>query len=156
LLYAGFARGDVVRLGKQHVSNGVITFKMEKPRGDDGYVYPPVLDKLAASIDATKTGDVIFQDVDGYFRPFLVGERGEPYTKESFGNMFREWCREAGCPGSAHGLRKAAATRFAEAGATVSNLMPRFGWKTEKMALYYTKKANRKRLAAEAAKLLLR
>jgi integrase len=34
LLYTGLARGDVVRLGRQHVSDGVITFRMEKNRGD--------------------------------------------------------------------------------------------------------------------------
>jgi integrase len=65
-------------------------------------------------------------------------------------------CREAGCPGSAHGLRKAAATRCAENGATASQLMALFGWKTEKMALYYTKKANRKKLSADAGPLMLR
>src|SRR5262249_36516930 len=118
---------------------------MEKNRGD-GYVYPPVLAPLKASIDATKTGELIF----------LVTERGAPFVKEGFGNWFREKCTEAGCPGSAHGLRKAAATRCAENGATVSQLMALFGWKTEKMALYYTKKANRKKLAADAAPLLLR
>jgi hypothetical protein len=33
--------------------------------------------------------------------------------------------------------------------------MALFGWKTEKMALLYTKKADRKRLASMAAPLLL-
>jgi len=144
LLYTGLARGDVVRLGRQHVTNGVITLRMEKDRGD-GVVYPPVLPILAATIAASKTGDLTF----------LVTERGMPFAKESFGNWFREACREAGCPGSAHGLRKAGATRAAENGATVNQLMALFGWKTEKMALLYTRKADRKRLAAAAAPLLL-
>jgi len=30
LLYTDLARGDVVRLGKQHVANGVIAFRMKK------------------------------------------------------------------------------------------------------------------------------
>lgn len=144
LLYTGLSRGDVVRLGRQHVTNGVITFRMEKGRGD-GVVYPPVLPILAATIAASKTGDLTF----------LVTERGTPFVKESFGNWFREACREAGCPGSAHGLRKAGATRAAENGATVNQLMALFGWKTEKMALLYTRKAGRKRLARDAARLLL-
>ncbi|MGD9920598.1 MAG: tyrosine-type recombinase/integrase [Pseudorhodoplanes sp.] len=143
LLYTGLSRGDVVRLGRQHVSGGVITFRMEKERGD-GVVYPPVLPVLAATIAATKTGDLTF----------LVSERGSPMVKESFGNWFREACREAGCPGSAHGLRKAGATRAAENGATVNQLMALFGWRTEKMALVYTRKADRKRLAAQAGPLL--
>ncbi len=144
LLYTGLARGDVVRLGRQHVSNGVITFRMEKGRGD-GVVYPPVLPVLAATIAASKTGDLTY----------LVTERGMPFVKEGFGNWFREACREAGCPGSAHGLRKAGATRAAENGATVNQLMALFGWKTEKMALLYTRKADRKRMARMAAPLLL-
>jgi integrase len=144
LLYTGLARGDVVRLGRQHVTNGVITLRMEKDRGD-GMVYPPVLPVLAATIAASKTGDLTF----------LVTERGTPFVKESFGNWFREACRRAGCPGSAHGLRKAGATRAAENGATVNQLMALFGWKTEKMALLYTRKADRKRLASMAAPLLL-
>jgi integrase len=143
LLYTGLARGDVVRLGKQHVSGGVITFRMEKNRGD-GVVYPPMLPVLARTIAASKTGDLTF----------LVTERGAPFVKEYFGNWFREVCREAGCPGSAHGLRKAGATPAAENGATIQ-LMALFGWKTEKMALIYTRKADRKRLASAAAPLLL-
>jgi integrase len=145
LLYTGLARGDVVRLGKQHVSGGVITFRMEKNRGD-GYVYPPLLPVLAETIAKSKTGDLTF----------LVTEAGTPFVKESFGNWFRDACREAGCPGSAHGLRKAGATRAAENGATVNQLMALFGWKTEKMALLYTRKADRKRLAAAAGPLLAR
>jgi integrase len=121
LLYTGLARGDVVRLGRQHVSGGVITFRMEKNRGD-GVVYPPVLPVLARTIAASTTGDLTF----------LVTERGAPFVKESFGNWFREACREARCPGSAHGLRKAGATRAAENGATAHQQMALFGWKTEK------------------------
>jgi integrase len=145
LLYTGLARGDVVRLGKQHASNGVITFRMEKNRGD-GYVYPPLLQVLAETIAGSKTGDLTF----------LVTEKGLPFVKEGFGNWFRDACRAAGCPGSAHGLRKAGATRAAENGATVHQLMALFGWKTEKMALVYTRKADRKRLASSAGQLLVR
>lgn len=144
LLYTGLARGDVVRLGRQHVKDGVITFHMEKARGD-GVVYPPVLPVLAGTIAKTKTGDLTF----------LVTERGTGFVKESFGNWFREACKKAGVPGSAHGLRKAGATRAAENGATVHQLMALFGWKTEKMALLYTKKAERKRLAMSAGALLI-
>jgi integrase len=144
LLYTGLSRGDVVRLGRQHVKNGVIEFHMEKRRGV-GVVYPPMLPVLAATIAASKTGDLTY----------LVTENGTGFVKESFGNWFREACRKAGVPGSAHGLRKAAATRCAENGATVPQLMAMFGWGTEKMALHYTKKASRRKLAADAAVLML-
>lgn len=143
MLYTGLARGDVVRLGRQHVTNGVITLRMEKHRGD-GVVYPPLLPVLADTIAATGTGDLTF----------LVTAAGTPFVKESFGNWFRAAARAADCPGSCHGLRKAGATRAAENGATIHQLMALFGWKTEKMALVYTRKADRKRLAFEATRLL--
>jgi integrase len=90
LLYTGFDRGDVVRLGRQHVKNGQIEFRMAKARGV-GMVYPPMLAVLAATIAASKTGDLTY----------LITESGTQFVKESFGNWFREAARAAGCPGSA-------------------------------------------------------
>lgn len=142
LLYTGLRRGDAVKLGRQHIRDGFITIRTEKT-GEP--VTLPVLTPLAASIEATTTGDLTF----------LVTERGTPFAKESFGNWFRKLCKEVGVPGSAHGLRKAGATRAAENGASERELMALFGWSTGKMAVHYTKAANQKRLAAEAAHLLL-
>jgi hypothetical protein len=59
---------------------------------------------------------------------FIAGERGQPLTTEPFGNLFRAACRAAGVPGSAHGVRKIAATRAANHGATVAQLEAIFGW----------------------------
>ena len=48
---------------------------------------------------------------------FLLTERGAPFTTAGFGNWFRDRCDEAGLPQcSAHGLRRLAATRLANAG----------------------------------------
>ena len=41
-------------------------------------------------------------------------------------------------PGSAHGVRKLAATRMANNGATEAQLMAVFGWTDPKMAAHYT------------------
>jgi len=80
---------------------------------------------------------------------------GRPLTKESFGNLFRKACREAGLQNrSAHGLRKAAATRAAENGATVAQLNAIFGWKGAKMTTLYTEAADRRRLSLDAMHLL--
>jgi integrase len=76
-------------------------------------------------------------------------------VKESFGNWFRDACRTAKCPGTAHSLRKAGATRAAERGASERQLMAIFGWSTGKMAQLYTRAADRSRLARDAAALLL-
>lgn len=147
LLYTGLRRGDAVRVGKQHERDGVISIRTEKHRhGKAGELIAiPILEPLAASIAATATGDLTY----------LINERGQPWVKESFGNWFRDVCRLANCPGSAHGLRKAGATRAAERGASERQLMAIFGWSTGKMAQHYTRAADRSRLARDAAQLLL-
>jgi hypothetical protein len=72
-----------------------------------------------------------------------------------FGNWFREQCDLAGLPQcSAHGLRKAGATRAAENGATVHALMPIYDWGSPSQAVPYTRAADRKRLAGESMHLL--
>jgi integrase len=139
LLYSGLRRGDAVRYGRQHVHNNVGTIKVQK----SGYtveVTLPILPALARTLAAGPCGDLTF----------IVGARGRPLTKESFGNEFRDACRDAGVPGSAHGLRKLGATRAADNGATESELEAIFGWTGGHMASLYTRAANRKKLATAA------
>jgi integrase len=88
-------------------------------------------------------------------RSYLYRRReGRPLTKESFGNLFKDACKAAGVPGSAHGVRKLAATRMANNGATEAQLMAVFGWTDPKMAAHYTRTANRRRLAADSIETL--
>lgn len=141
-LYTGLRRGDACKLGRQHVRDGVISIRTEKT-GET--VTIPILPPLAASISAAKTGDLTY----------LVTEYGRPFNKFGFGNWFRVTCRQAGCPGSAHGLRKAAAVRVAEAGANERALMALFGWSSNRMASHYTRAADRKRLSAQTAAMLI-
>jgi len=105
---------------------------------------PPILPVLAETLTAGACGDLTY----------IAGERGQPLTKESFGNLFRDVCRKAGVPGSAHGVRKIAATRAANSGATVAQLEAIFGWSGGRMASLYTKSADRKRLAIEGMHML--
>ena len=100
----------------------------------------PILPVLKATLDTGPCGDLAF----------IAGASGEPLTKESFGNLFREACKAAAVPGSAHGVRKIAATRAANAGATVAQLEAIFGWQGGTMASLYTRAADRRRLALEA------
>ncbi|MBB5074076.1 hypothetical protein HNQ69_001210 [Bartonella callosciuri] len=51
-------------------------------------------------------------------------------------------------------MRKLAATRAANAGATVSQIKALFGWSEDKTVSLYTKTVDRKRLAIEAIKKL--
>jgi integrase len=137
LLYTGLRRGDAVRLGRQHVRGGVASIKAEKT---DTWVTLPILPALAEALEAGPCGDLTF----------IAGKNGNPFTKETFGNEFRKACKAAGVPGSAHGVRKIAATRAANAGATVAQLEAIFGWHGGRMASLYTKAADRRRLSLEA------
>jgi integrase len=138
LIYTGLRRGDAVRFGRQHIRNGIGTIKTEKT---DTEVTLPILPVLTKTLEAGPCGDLTF----------IAGENGRPLTKESFGNLFRKSCRDAGLHNrSAHGLRKAAATRAANAGATVAELEAIFGWSGGAMASLYTRTADRRRLATGA------
>jgi integrase len=139
LLYTGLRRGDAVRFGRQHVRDGIGTIKTEKSRFTIE-VTLPILPVLEATLTAGPCGDLTF----------ISGENGRPLAKESFGNLFRKACGAAGVPGSAHGIRKIAATRAANAGATVAQLEAIFGWCGGSMASLYTRAADRRRLSLEA------
>ncbi|MCV9940969.1 tyrosine-type recombinase/integrase [Boseaceae bacterium BT-24-1] len=144
LLYTGFRRGDASRFGRQHVRSGMIHMTTEKGQGKVTVVLP-LLQPLADSITATKTGDMVF----------IAKADGTAMSKEGFGNWFAEACVAAGVPGRAHGLRKAGATRAANRGASDAQLDAIFGWSGRGMAALYTKKANRTRLAQDAASFLI-
>ena len=142
LLHTGGRRGDIYALGPQHIVGGYFSFVQEKNRRRRAVrIEIPVRAELQAVIAATPTGD----------RSFIVSAHGRPYTKESFGNRFRDWCNEAGLPHcSAHGVRKAAATILAESGATASELCAVFGWSKLETAEIYVRKAQRKLMASNA------
>lgn len=152
LLYTGVRRSDVVKLGPQHERGGWLHFTETKgsrkagarPKVRDMPIIPPLQEVL----DASKA-------IVGPFA-YLVTERGVPFTVNGFGNKFQDWVKAAGLPVglAAHGLRKAAAINAVENGATDRQLMALFGWETEKEASRYTRGANRKKLAGQAAPLL--
>lgn len=143
ILGTGLRRGDAVQLGRQHIRDGVLTIRLEKSQYKT-QISIPILPGLMDAIEQGPCGDLTF----------IVGALGNRYKKESFGEAFRKACKDAGVPGRAHGLRKAAAVRFAENGATVHQLMAWFGWDSQEMAQIYTEAADRKKLAAEAGRLI--
>jgi integrase len=146
LLFTGGRRGDAVVIGRQHVRDGVATFRTEKSQGEIT-VTIPILPVLQRTLDAGPIGDLAF----------ICGERGRPFRKESFGTAFKKACVAAGVFGkSAHGCRKIGATRAAENGATVPELNAIFGWTGTAMASLYTQAAERKRLAQNAIAKLTR
>jgi integrase len=146
-LYVGLRRGDAARLGKQHIRNGIVHLMTEKSQ-EKMPVYASVHPALAASIAACPSPGLAI----------ICKDDGTHYTKEGLGNFFREAIAAAGIPVtkrrsqnkgySGHGLRKASATIAAESGASEAELNAMVGWTGRQMAQLYTKKADRKRLAA--------
>ena len=143
LINTGFRRGDVVRVGRQHVQDKVIHIAA----GKNGVkLYIPILPALADALAAGPVGDM----------SFLASQYGRPLKKESFGNIFKGWCRAAGIKAkSAHGIRKLAATMVADNGGSEQQLQALFGWTTNTMSAIYTREANRQRQALQAAYRLM-
>jgi integrase len=101
--------------------------------------------ELAEALKAGPTGDLTF----------IVGARGQPLNKGSFGNSFDLACKAAGVKATAHGLRKARATSVAEAGASEAELDSMFGWRRgSHMSTVYTQDADRVLLAESGAQKL--
>lgn len=142
LVTTGLRRGDAVRLGRPHLRDGVFAIRTEKTGVE---VFRPLLPDLARAIEAGPVGDLTF----------IAGANGRPMVKESFGNWFRRACDKVTVTGSAHGVRKLAATVMAEYGATEAELNAAFGWQTNDQSLVYTRSADRRRLAIEGARKLM-
>ena len=82
---------------------------------------------------------------------FLTTAHGRSFTPAGFGNKFREWCNEAGLSHcSAHGLRKAAAARLAEHGATAHEIMAITGQRSLEEVERDTRAARQGKLADSA------
>ncbi|MFT4091860.1 MAG: tyrosine-type recombinase/integrase [Asticcacaulis sp.] len=143
LLYTGQRRSDAVRMGRQHVRDGRISVIQQKTGHRLEILIHPV---LQAEID--------LMPPDGLM--FITGQNNKPYTAESFTNIFREWCREAGLPenSSPHGCRKAAGRRLAEIGCTAHQIMAILGHKSLSEAERYTRDADQVRLADAAIRHL--
>ncbi len=147
-LFTGVRISDAVRLGPQMERDGELCFTEEKNKANKPkHREIPILPILRAELDANPSGHLAY----------IVTEWGRPYASpNAFGIWFKRQCVAAGLPHcAAHGLRKAGATRAAENGATEHQLMAMFGWDSPKQAALYTRKANRKRLAADAMHKLI-
>jgi integrase len=110
LLFTGQRRSDVVRMGPQHIESGTLRVRQQKTRVD---LLVPVHSKLQEVLSASTASHL----------SFIVTRDGRPRSLGSFSNWFKDACIAAGvghC--SAHGLRKAAAQRLAEAGCTPNEI----------------------------------
>lgn len=143
MLWTGQRGGDARVMGPGQVRDKRLTVTQEKT---GAIVSLPILPALAASILATPSGGLVF----------LLSEHGRPYSRKGFGNKMRQWCDEAALPNcSAHGLRKAAARRFAEAGCSNQEIKSWTGHTTDSEVARYTAAASQELLSDAAADKLM-
>jgi integrase len=140
LLYTAQRRGDVIRMGRQHIRTDALHVTQQKTGAE---LLIPVHLALAAIIAATPSQHLTF----------LTTAAGKPFTAAGFGNI---WCREAGLPEecSAHGLRKPACRRLAEAGASANVIASISGHKTLREVERYTKAADQARMARAGIEMM--
>jgi integrase len=147
LLYTGQRRGDVVGIGQQHVRRHI---------GEDGIAREMISirqEKTGAALDIPVHHDLatIIVATPSEHLTYLTTQFGRPFTSAGFGNWFRKQCVAAGLSHcSAHGLRKAAARRLAEAGCTAHEIAAITGHASLREIVRYTKAADQKRLAVSA------
>jgi integrase len=144
LLYTGQRRGDVVRMGRQHIgANGL---RVTQSKTGVSLVIP-LHAALRREIDVSAEKDALNLVYTAY---------GRPFTAAGFGNWFRDTVDAVpelkGRGLSAHGLRKAAARRLAEAGCSALQIAAITGHRTLKEVSRYTAAADQERLARDAVK----
>lgn len=131
-------RGDLVRMGRQHLHTGILKIRQEKT---GTVIEIPVLPELQAELDRLPSDQLTF----------LITDQGKPFSSAGFGNWFHDMAVAAGLPNlNSHGLRKAGAVRFAEHGATDLEIAAWGGWKSLSQVQLYTRTANRRKLAQGA------
>ena len=145
LLYTAQRRSDVVGMGRQHVRGDVVEVRQQKTRAR---LAIPLHPDLAAIIEATPNDNLTY----------LTTAYGKPFTAAGFGNWFRDRCNEAGLPEhcAAHGLRKAACRRLAEAGCSANVIASISGHTTLTEVARYTKAADQERMAREGMAAIAR
>ena len=139
LLFTAQRRCDVIRLGRKDIIGGRICLTQNKT---GARLEIPVHPEL----------EVILRDAPVGPATFLITGHGKSFTAAGFGNWFRDRAVEASLPlgCNAHGLRKAAARRLAEAGCTTREIMSITGHKTLGEIERYTRAVSQENLAAGA------
>jgi integrase len=138
LLGTAQRRGDIVKLGRQNIQGDCIAVRQSKT---DTALLIPIHRLLAVELKLLPRTNMTF----------VTAASGAPYSPNAFSLWFRKRCNEAGLPQcSAHGLRKLAATRLAEAGCTASEIAAVTGHKTLSEVARYTKAADQVRLARQS------
>jgi integrase len=136
LLYTGQRVGDVARMSRADVADGLIHVEQQKTGAE---LYVPIAPELERAMKACPAKGLT-----------LIGDaNGRPLKRAALSHLMRVAIRQAGLPGRcvSHGLRKAAMRRLAEADATTKQIAAVSGHKTFKEVERYTAAADQKKLA---------
>ena len=147
MLHTACARSDAVGLGWQNIKAGRLKYTRKKMEGHKPVpIDIPIHRNLQAVLDILPRSKMTF----------LETHSGKSRSSNGLGNLMRKWCDAAGLPNcTSHGLRKACATRLAEAGASEREIMAWTGHKTTQMVQVYTSKARRDLMADNGFKKLM-
>jgi integrase len=139
LLFTAQRRSDVIRMGPQHIQDGVLTVRQQKTG-------------TALAIPVHSDLRVILDAMPGGHMNFLTTKSGRPYSGNDFSEQFRAWCNEAKLSKecSAHGLRKAACRRLAEAGCSTNEIAAISGHASLREIERYTRAVDQARMARNA------
>jgi integrase len=139
LLYTGQRCSDVVVMGPQHIRGDLISVRQQKTGTS---LLIPLHPALRAAIEATPSGHMTF----------LATAFGKARTSGGFSAWFRGCCRAAGLTNgtSAHGLRKAACRRLAEAGCSTNEIKAISGHSSLREVERYTRAVDQVRMARTA------
>jgi len=130
---------DIVKLGRGHVRNGALHLTQQKT---DRALTIPITAALAEAINAMPGNDALV---------YLRNERGQAFTARGFSKWFVKQCERAALNGlSAHGLRKAACRRLAEAGCSANEIAAISGHASLREVERYTRAADQARMARNA------
>jgi integrase len=138
-LYTGQRRGDVIRMGRQHVRDGVLHVRQEKTGAALAIPVHPELARILAAVPPTQM-------------TFIQTLKGTPFSGHAFSDWFGKACKQAGLDKRCtfHGLRKAACRRLAESGCSANEIASISGHTTLKEVARYTRAVDQAHMARNA------
>ncbi len=139
LLYTGQRVGDVAKMNRADVSEGLIHVVQQKTGAD---IWVPIHHDLQRAMKALPAKGLT-----------LIGDAsGRPVKRAALSALMRGAIKDAGLSKQcvSHGLRKAAMRRLAEAGATANQIASISGHRTLKEVERYTRAADQKTMAQAA------
>jgi enterobacteria phage integrase len=139
LLYTGQRGSDVYRMTWADMVGDTIRVRQQKTAAKLTIPIHEALDRVLSTANRTHS-------------TILATAYGGQFSVKGFGHMISAAIRQTGLPKrcKAHGLRKAAARRLAEAGCSASEIAAITGHKTLAEVERYTRAADQERLARQA------